>query len=180
MIIKEFKKLINQKTILKFFDRNLHLTREYLTWMNDKDLMKYSENRHGKHTKRSALKYYDFMKKNGNYFLAILDKKNEKHIGNISVYFDKINDVADISILIGDTNYIKCGYGIDAWQAIILYLKDILKVRKISAGTLIDNRPMIALMKKSNMKKDGVRKDHYLLNNHPKNIVYYAIINEKN
>ena len=38
---------------------------------------------------------------------------------------------------------------------------------------------MIALMKKSNMKMDGVRKHHYLLNNQPKNIVYYSIINTK-
>lgn len=179
MVIKGFKKLINKKTILKFFDRNLHLTKEYLTWINNKDLMKYSENRHIKHTEKSALTYYDFMKKNGNYFLAILDKKNGKHIGNISVYFDKINDIADVSILIGDSNYIKCGYGVDAWQAIIFYLKDTLKVRKISAGTIVDNKPMIALMKKSNMKMDGVRKHHYLLNNQPKSIVYYSIINDK-
>ena len=69
--------------------------------------MKYSDQRFYKHDFKSVINYFDFMKKKIIFFLQLLKKSSHLgHIGNISVYFDKHNKTAEMSILIGEKKHV--------------------------------------------------------------------------
>ena len=92
------------------------ITNEYLGWMNNKNLTKYSRHRLKKTTKRDALKYLKGM--SNNLFYAITNNSN--HIGNIAAYIDHTNRVADISIILSEQ---RKGYGLTSWKEISKKLK---------------------------------------------------------
>ena len=85
--------------------------------------------------------------------------KNSDHIGNIAAYIDHPNKVADISIILADQGK---GYGLISWKEISKKLKA-NKIRKITASTMIINKPMIKLFKKSGMKFEYKRKNIFFI-----------------
>ena len=123
------------------------ISNEYLSWLNDKSLMKFSEQRHKTHDFDSSLKYLNSFKGSDNLFLGIFTKKNNIFIGTITAYLDKHNSVVDFGILIGSSKAKSKGYGLEAWKALTeFYLK--FPVRKITAGTMASNKGMIAICEK--------------------------------
>ena len=88
---------------------------------------------------------------------------------------DPFNNVADVSIMIGDKSYWNVGYGKEAWCALINALVNQHKIRKIEAGTMAVNRPMIGLMKASGMREEGVRRSRFLLDGKLEDAVLYGL-----
>ena len=105
--------------------------------------------RHKKHTAKTCLNYLNSFKNCQNEFLAVIDKENKSHIGNITLLIDKFNKLAFINILIGIPNQ---GYGKSAFKETVNYLKKKYKLRKIICGTMSINKPMIKLLYKNNFK----------------------------
>lgn len=164
------------RLVLLEFDYQRHLTPEYVRWLNTPETVAYSEQRHHPQSKASCQEYLDSMKAAGNHVLAIEIKNLNRHIGNIGIQYDRINGLADVSILLGDEDTRGKGYGIEAWKAVINWLSDRQEVRKITAGTMALNKPMVCLMKGAGMLPDGVRKDHYLKDGKPVDIVFYSLL----
>jgi ribosomal-protein-alanine N-acetyltransferase len=161
------------KVILKTFIED-NLTSEYVDWLNDSDVVRFSEQRHRKHTLESNRDYFNSMNKSPHYFIAILDIKSGKHIGNITCYNDVNNSVSDIAILIGEKDFWKGGYGTDAFTTISDYLLNDKKVRKLTAGTMSCNTAMIKLMEKSGFSIEGRREKHFILEGREYDLVYGA------
>mgnify|MGYP001209666659 CR=1 FL=1 len=134
------------------------ISKKYISWLNDKNLMKYSENRYKKHTKLSCKKYLNNFNKTHNKFFAIIDTDNSDHIGNITAIIDKKNNTADIGILIGKKNR---GYGQIAWKTMMNYLFKI-NIRKITGGCMRNNKAMIKIFIKSKMNFEYIKKKHFL------------------
>jgi len=148
------------------FKKNF-ITKTMIGWLNDKNLMRYSEQRFFKHTKASCIKFYYDNLCNDNLYYAIFDEN--KHIGNIKAVIDKFNSVAGISILIAYKNQ---GYGNAAWKKIM----DILVkrgVRKITAGTMITNKAMIRIFKNNRMKLEYKQIKHFKLQRKYVDLVRY-------
>ncbi|MFZ5571684.1 MAG: GNAT family N-acetyltransferase [Thermodesulfobacteriota bacterium] len=153
-----------------------HINDRYLGWLNDKTLMRYSEQRHRRHTRESALEYLRSFHGSSNYFWAIEEIPDGLgHIGNINAYVDRNNLVADIGILIGEPAARKKGYGLEAWKGVCGFLLGELGMRKITAGTMARNLPMIHLMQRAGMIPDGIRKRHYLLEGLEVDILHMAV-----
>ena len=122
--------------------REEHITDRYLNWLNDPELMRYSEQRHKTHTFESCRAYLQSFKKTPNYFWAIEEVINGLgHIGNINAYVDRGNLLADIGILIGEKKVQNRGYGLEAWIGVCNFLFQKGTVRKITAGILSVNIP---------------------------------------
>lgn len=155
-----------------------YLTEQYVSWLNDLETMKYSEQRHKRHMIQSCYEYWKSFEGTPNDFWAIVLINQEKHIGNITTYKDTFNNVVDVSILIGERTMWGQGYGLEAWQAMCSYLFREEKVRKITAGTLSVNKAMIKIMKKSNMIEDGRRKRHCICRGKEIDIIYAALFRE--
>lgn len=158
----------NYIKLIKFTKK--FITKDYIGWLNDKMLMKYSENRHTSHDIKSCKKYLESFKNTNNKFFAIIDSKNFEYVGTITAMIDNKNKTADIGVLIGKGNY---GYGFLAWKAMMnfLYKK---KIRKITGGCMINNRAMLKIFKKSKMCLEYIKKKQVLYKkNKPVDIAVY-------
>mgnify|MGYP000334920421 CR=1 FL=1 len=156
-----------------------HLTEIYIGWLNNKELMRYSEQRHIDHTVISCQRYLESFEGSDNYFWAIEEKMSNKHIGNITAYIDRNNNLANLSLLIGDDSAHGKGYGHEAWGAALKWLLNDFMVRKIIAGTMEENKAMLKIMQHSGMNIEGTFENHYLLNGTQVDIIFMSIFSSK-
>lgn len=133
-----------------------YLSSRYVSWLNDQEVVRYSEQRHRRHTLESCRQYWQSFKDSPHFFWAIttVDPKIG-HIGNINAYIDKFNSTASMGILIGERTVVGKGYGLEAWMAVCNYLLYDIGIRKVTAGTLAVNKGMLRIMEKSGMVADG-------------------------
>jgi len=137
----------------------IHCTEDYVGWLNDPNVVRYSGQRHIQHTLDSCRAYIQSFTNSPHYFWVVLQRSPEvpRPIGTLTAYLDHANAVADVGIMIGDKSAWNQGYGFEAWIAVFQYLFDRVNTRKITAGTLSVNQPMLALMQKAGMCSDGIR-----------------------
>lgn len=100
------------------------------------------------------------------------------HIGNINANVDSSNKLADIGILIGESNTQGYGYGYEAFKGLSEYLFEKTGIRKLTAGTVSTNSSMLRLMHRMKMREDGVRKRHYLIEGKEVDIIHMALFKE--
>ncbi|MFN8455086.1 MAG: GNAT family N-acetyltransferase [Anaerolineae bacterium] len=132
-----------------------YLTLRYLSWLNDPEVVRYSEQRFHPHTLESCRAYWNSFNGTPNYFWAIMMRASQpEHIGNMNAYVDTVPQTADIGILIGERSKWGQGYGIEAWLAVCNYLLYQTKIQKITAGTLSVNKAMLKIMRKAGMVTD--------------------------
>jgi RimJ/RimL family protein N-acetyltransferase len=141
--------------LVPFDDR--HASEDYLRWLNDRDLMRYSRQRLQVHTTESCREFRQDLARNGHLFWAIETEHGGVHIGNLVAYLFLDETRADLSILIGHPSAHGMGYGLEAWQAVAGYLMSGEIVQKITAGTPRDNAAMLAIMSRSGMVPDVSR-----------------------
>lgn len=171
-------------TIVPFGEE--HLTERYVAWLNDPEVVRYSEQRHTHHTLKSCRAYWRSFQDTSNFFWALVTRdlpgrqagSLPGYIGTMTAYRDEANSVADVGILIGERSAWGQGYGFEAWQAICQWLLTIARVRKITAGTVSENKAMLAIMEKAGMVPDGSRKSHTLINEKPVDVVHMALFNK--
>lgn len=134
-----------------------HLTERYVSWLNDPEVMKYSDHNRHLHTLESAKEYYKGQLYAANWFLAVESiEDTPQHIGNIGVYIDAENNSAELSILIGDKRCWGKNIATMAWQIALDTLLEEMDFRVVVAGTMDANKPMIRLMEKTGMTVDAV------------------------
>jgi len=148
------------------------IKKEHVDTLNDKEYLKYSQQRFYKHTKESINKYICSQNKLGNYFLKAVVKHN--HVGNIGIKINRFDKIANLSILIFK-NYCASGFGKRIFKCSLNLCYKIKYIEKIEAGTYANNKAMIALMKSSKMKKDGIRKSHHVFQGKRVDCVYFSI-----
>lgn len=170
----KFKPINSQGLKIGQFTKK-NITNEYISWLNNKKLMQLSEQSFKNHTKKTCLHYLQEIKKTSNLFLAIIDIAKNKHIGNITVYYNKNYKTAEISLLIGSQRYRGKGFGTLAWILICKFLFKKMNVRKISGGTLSPNKSMLKIFKKSGMSYEARRRKHALINGIETDLIIYSI-----
>jgi len=156
------------------------LTERYVGWLNDKEVVRYSEQRFRTHTIDSCREYMrGFEGESPSFFWAVLSKDpSEGHIGNISGYVDPPNTLADVAILIGEKEVWNKGYGSESFSAVVDYLFRKEGMRKVTAGTVSANEAMIGVMKRAGMHQDGRRLRHYVFQGKEVDIVHYALFRD--
>lgn len=157
-----------------------HLSARYLGWLNDRELMRYSEQRHRTHTLESCRGYWMSFAGTPNYFWAIEETtEGLGHIGNLNAYVNPPHRLADLGILIGEKTAHKRGYGLEAWQGVCRFLFGQPQIRKISAGTLAVHAAMRTLMRRAGMTEDGVRKRHFLVDGIETDVIHMALFTQE-
>ena len=153
-----------------------HLTPCYIGWLNDPEVMCYSEQRHRSHTLESCRQYWQSFADTPHYFWAVtVVDPNIGHIGNMNTYIDKSNSVADVGILIGDRSIWGRGYGLEAWVAVCNYLLHEVRIRKVTAGTQAINKGMLRLMERAGMVADGRRIRQCMVDGMEVDIIHAAL-----
>lgn len=155
-----------------------HLTDRYVGWLNDPNVVRYSEQRFATHTIESCRAYWASFRDTPHYFWAIELSEGDipgKHIGNINAYLETRHGLADLGILIGDREIWGKGYGTEAWVAVCDWLFNNAGVRKITAGTLACNHGMRSIMSHAGMVDDGQHFRHYLFEGEEMDVIYRAV-----
>jgi RimJ/RimL family protein N-acetyltransferase len=149
-----------------------HLDLRYVHWLNDPEVVRFSQQSQHIHTLETCRKYWLSFQGTPNFFWAIVSKDpNLGHIGNMNAYLDQENLDANLGILIGERNAWGLGLGSEAWSGVCDYLFRNLDIRLISAGTLSVNHAMLGIMKKSGMQEYGLRIRHSFVDGKPVDIV---------
>ena len=126
----------------------------YVSWLNDPEVVRFSEQRHITHTLESCRDFIASFAGTPNGLWAIRDKtRGLCHIGNISTEVDPRTGTGDIRILIGDRAAWSGGLGAEAWMAVMAHLFDDLGLGQVTAGTLAGNIGMRKIMEKSGMRE---------------------------
>jgi RimJ/RimL family protein N-acetyltransferase len=159
-----------------FTDR--HLQETYVSWLNDPLLMRYSEQRLSKHTLESCRQYMRSFEGTPNYFWAIEAIASGSHIGNLNAYVDAHNKTADLGLLIGAGSAASQGMGTEAWIAACDFLFRHRNVRKVTAGTVVANLPMIRVCEKSGMQSDGVRRAQIIIGQEALDLMHFCIFRD--
>ena len=156
-----------------------HLTTRYLSWLNDSQVMRYSEQRHSNHTIESCREYWLTFSETANHFWSIVVREvRQGYIGTMTGYVDSEHLVADVGILIGERTSWGKGYGSEAWIAVCNYLLDEGGMRKVTAGTLSPNAAMLGVMRRAGMVEDGRRVRQCLFEGCEVDVVYTALFRE--
>ncbi len=149
-----------------------HLTPRYVGWLNDPEVVRYSEQRFKTHTLDSCRAYLESFAGTDNLFLALI-ADSEGHIGNMTAYVDRYG-VVDVGILVGERAVWGRGYGSEAWQSVCGALID-GGARKVTAGTLSVNQGMLAIMERAGMVPDGRRVRQCLIDGREVDVIYAAL-----
>jgi ribosomal-protein-alanine N-acetyltransferase len=153
-----------------------YLTPRYVGWLNDPMVVRYSEQRHKKHTLESCRQYWQsFIDSPHIFWTMTAIEPPLGHIGNMNAHIDTVNSVADVGILIGDRTVWGKGYGLEAWVAVCNYLLRDVGIRKVTAGTIAANKGMLRIMEKTGMVADGRRIRQGIIDEREEDIIYAAL-----
>jgi len=155
------------------------LAPRYVAWLNDPEVVRYSEQRHRMHSLESCRAYVESFAGTPHHLWAIVaNEPSLGHIGNLAATVDAPNAVADLAIVVGERAVWGRGYGAEAWQAACDWLLGDGGMRKVTAGTMAENKGMLAIMRKCGMVEEGRRRDQFLLEGHPVDAVEVALFRE--
>ena len=151
------------------------VTPAHAAWLNDPEVVRYSEQRHRTHTVESIHKYVnDIHITPGSHIwgIYVLLKVNYL-IGTITAHIDIPNQTANMGIMIGEKKRQRKGYAQEAWLMVCNWLFE-TGIRKIEAGCHYENRPMRSLAMKCGMTHEAVVHDHFLVDGEPQHLFLYA------
>jgi len=154
----------------------------YVKWLNDEDVVKH--NSHGRFPINSyRLKGYVTMTTDSNncVVLAIIHKKQETHIGNISLQsINWVDRNAEISFILGEKSFWSKGIMFEAGKLLINHAFKKLNLHRIYCGTSSLNIGMQKLALKLGMIYEGERKEAIFKNDKYYSIIEFGILNNLN
>ena len=136
---------------------------KHISWMNDYEVTKYTEQRFYKYTLKSINNYIDSkLLSRDSILLGIFF--NDEHIGNILIScVDKKHLSCNLSYLIGDKKKWGQGIGTFVVSEAINFIFSEHKLTKISAGCYKINKGSIAVLKNNNFVLEGEKKNRLFL-----------------
>lgn len=156
-----------------------HLSGAFVDWLNDPEIVRYSDNRHRRHTLETSRMYMQsFADSPNRYWAIILQQEQPRIIGSITNYIDINNLVADIGILIGDKACWRGGYGSEAFSGAVEWLFKTQRIRKVTAGTMAANTGMLGIMRKIGMREEARMRRYYLLDGSETDMICGSIFAE--
>lgn len=169
-------KIQSKRLTIRTFDES-DITDQYIAWLNDPVITRFSSQRFYQHTSESCYSFFSQFINSYNKFYIIELKEDIQPIGTLTVYRDLNNGLADIGLLIGEKKLWGNGYGREAFTNILNYLLEDNSIRKVTAGTLAINSSMRKILEHSGMTLESIRYNHEIINDQPVNLLQFCIFN---
>jgi [ribosomal protein S5]-alanine N-acetyltransferase len=151
----------------------------YLEWMNDAEVLKYTESRHQSHSKEDLCDYVIKINANPDFvFRAITLGDTGRHIGNIKLGpIDWNHRFGDIGIIIGAKDCWGKNYAVESIRLLADYAFSVLKMHKLTAGCYAVNEAGIKAFIKAGFVREGLRNSQYVCDGRYVDLVYLGLIN---
>lgn len=150
------------------------ITPTYLGWLNDPEVVRFSNQRFRAHTAETCEAYLTSFNGSPNFFLAICEPDTEAMLGTMTVYRSLPHGTADIGIMVGERRVWGRGIGSDAFCTVVATLLGRGEIRKVTAGALAVNTGMIRIMERAGMQHEATRRAQEVIEGVPVDVVYYA------
>ncbi len=152
----------------------------WFTWFNNKNVTKYQDKGTFPNTIEKQSEYYDYLlDSKTDVVFAIIDKKSNKHIGNIGVHhIDYIHRRCEIGIVIGEHESQGKGYAFICINIIKEYIFNTLNLRRITVFIMSENISSIKSFEKCGFIHEGVMKEYFYKNGKYLDNHIYGLINE--
>lgn len=146
---------------------------EYLSWLNDREYMRFSNQRFYDHTRASVKGYlseFDFVRAA---FLALELRDTEELAGTATVFASSEHGTADIGILVG-RQFGGQGLAREAVESIAesLFTQGF---RKVTIGTSAANSAMLGVISSLGFQPDGVKVKHELIEGSETDVLYFSL-----
>ncbi len=142
------------------------VTQAYVDWMNDPDVVQYTESRFAQHTLQSIRDYVEgFAENSSSILFGIFSKEEDIHIGNIKL--GPVNwwhGLADLAIIVGNKKFWGQGIAAEAISLTSRYAFDELRLSKVTAGCYSTNKASEKTFLKVGFRVEAVRPLHYACN----------------
>jgi RimJ/RimL family protein N-acetyltransferase len=149
------------------------ITGEYLGWLNDRELMRYSRHRFTEHTPTTALAYLAGFPGTPSHFWSIRRLGGSRAVGTASARVDGLSGVADMGFLVGEPGK---GIGRETCELVIDFLLRHAGLRKVTGGTLRANAAMVRIFEDLGMCVEGVQREQELVEGHPCDVVLFGLL----
>lgn len=145
------------------------LTPAYVSWLNDPETVRFSNQRFRKHTLETCRAYFDSFAGTDNLLLSV--KAGGVQVGTMTAYVQSHHGTGDMGILIGREHWGQ-GYGRAAWNELLDTL--LARFRKVTGGTLACNTGMVRIMERAGMTLEGRRVGQELIDGVPQDILLFG------
>ena len=172
----DYFSLSGNKVVLKPF-LVADINDDYIGWLNDQYVVKFSNQRFLVHSMDSCLRYQASFEGTDNLFMSVRRLTDNELIGTLTAYVASNHGTVDMGIMIGNQSIWGMGYGLDTWITMANWLLGRQDIRKLTAGTLACNLGMITLMERSGMILEATRKAQEIVEGCPVDVLYYAKFN---
>ncbi len=169
---------LNTKHLLIRPFKTSDITEAYLSWLNDPEVTRFSNQRFREHNAKSCIAYQKSFQDSVNCFLSIIHLKDAVPVGTMTVYRTPVHGTADMGIMLGNRRYWRRGLGLEAWSAVLTRLLHEEGMRKVTGGTTRPNTGMVKIMEQSGMTLEAVRKRQELIDDQPVDLLHYARFSE--
>jgi len=165
---------------IELLDENL-ISTEYLNWMNDPEVLKFTESRGKSYSIEDLKSFVSTMRlSKKDYLFGIYLTDSKKHIGNIKIgNINKEYSFADVGIILGLKEEWGKGYATIAINLVIDYAFNVLKLDKLTAGAYSDNIGSIKALKKVGFRESSRYVYHHVYENSNIDVLKFEIINTK-
>jgi RimJ/RimL family protein N-acetyltransferase len=138
------------------------ITQDYVDWMNDPEVVQFTESRFESHTQESIKAFVNKCKKSQvDILFGIFSKSNNLHLGNIKIGpISVYHKIADTGLIIGRKTYWGKGIATEAIQMLCNYAFDVLKIHKITASCYASNRGSKNAFLRAGFEQEGIRVKH--------------------
>ena len=153
---------------------NSDITFDYLSWLNDPHVTRFSNQRFSDHTVETSTTFLNSFKGTTNLFLSIRVRDSNAMIGTITAYVNQHHRTADMGLLIGRRDLWGLGYGQEAWNTLGSWLLETRTLRKLTAGTATENIGMRRIMERFGMHHEATKERQELIDGLPHDLVFYA------
>jgi RimJ/RimL family protein N-acetyltransferase len=150
------------------------ITPEYVAWLNDPVVVRYSNQRFITHTEPSCRRYFESFRATPNLFLSIRTKADDLPVGTMTAYVALHHGTVDVGVMIGRRTAWGKGMGQDAWDTLLKWLLVQSSIRKVTAGAMRSNAAMIRIMERAGMAHEATRAEQELLDGIPQDLLYFA------
>lgn len=148
------------------------VSQNHVNWLNDLEVVKYSEQRHMHHSFTSQINYVAKFISYGDHLWLIRTKN--KDIGSITLHVNNYNCRGNMGIMIGDKTQWGNGYGLEAWMEVLQFGLNKLGLHKVECGTMEPNLGMRRIAE-NGMELEGILEDHFLVEGKNTALMLYGV-----
>ena len=154
----------------------IDVTEKYVAWLNDYEIMKYTEQKYSGHSFSSVCEFAEQKYYSENDLLFGIFS-NDTHIGNLKLGPIRWeHKAAEVSYFIGDKNYWGRGIATKCVDSIVEYGTEVLLLKKINAGYCELNISSEKVLKKCGFCIEGVRVSELIFEGNRFNLILVGFV----